>query len=43
MTERAIYDAVGAMNRDKCVPPVSDADVRHIAKSVMRYAPAYAV
>ena len=42
MSESAIYAALTEENRERCVPPLPDADVARIAKSVSRYAPGVA-
>jgi hypothetical protein len=35
--EAAIVAALGVTNRDRCTPPLSDAEVRQVARSVARY------
>jgi hypothetical protein len=40
MTPEAIEAALGVENRDRCDPPLSEAEVRTIARSVGRYTPA---
>lgn len=40
MHEAAIAAALLATNRDRCRPPLSDAEVEKVARSVARYAPA---
>ena len=39
MTEEAIFLALNAENLNKCVPPLSESEVRLITASTMRYAP----
>jgi Bifunctional DNA primase/polymerase, N-terminal/Primase C terminal 1 (PriCT-1) len=39
MSEAGIYAALMAENAERCVPPLSQADVARIAKAVSRYAP----
>lgn len=39
MTEAAIYNALMVENTERCVPPLSNAEVQAIAASVCRYAP----
>jgi hypothetical protein len=38
-TEHEIHAALGAANAQRCVPPLSDAEVRSIAASMARYEP----
>ncbi len=40
MTAKAIEDALLAMNRRQCAPPLPKGEVRSIARSIARYAPA---
>ena len=39
MTEQEIYNSIKMVNRDRCQPPLPDAELRSIAKSVARYQP----
>jgi hypothetical protein len=39
LSEREIYIALAAINQNRCSPPLPDADLREIAKSIKRYAP----
>ena len=41
MGVEAIYAALSADNLARCVPPLDDAEVGRIAKSICRYAPGY--
>lgn len=43
LDEEAIYAALSVHNEKHCQPPMSDADVRRIARSVSRYEPAASV
>lgn len=37
MDENAIHAALAEVNRDRCIPPLADSEVRMIVRSVMRY------
>lgn len=39
MSEDAIYSALLVENKQKCIPPLSESEVRQIASSVTRYTP----
>jgi putative DNA primase/helicase len=43
MSEEAIYAALRIVNQERCRPPLDDAEVRKIARSVARYEPGYAL
>jgi replicative DNA helicase len=40
MDYNSVYAALLIENKEKCIPPLSDSEVKQIADSVMRYAPA---
>lgn len=37
LDEEAVYAALSVINREHCLPPLDDVEVRNIARSVMRY------